>query len=90
MHKMISFSRKQIEKSVPTLPEIFRPFTRNTLIFLFGLIAYAQKPPLNTQVDVSSVALALWSYPYGNLDFVTYSGVKVTFSSCSISSFNNR
>ena len=28
---------------------------------------------------------ALWSYHYGNLGLVTYFGVKVTFSSCSIS-----
>ena len=32
----------------------------------------------------------LWSYHYGNLGFITYSGVKVNFSSCSISSFNHR
>ena len=31
----------------------------------------------------------LYSYHYGNLGHVTYSGVKVTFS-CSISSFNHR
>ena len=33
---------------------------------------------------------SLWSYYKGILSFVTYSGVKVTFSSSSISSFNNR
>ena len=31
-----------------------------------------------------------WSYHYSNLGHVTYFGVKVTFSSCSISSFNHR
>ena len=33
------FKRKKIIKKicVPTLPKIFRPFTRNTHIFLFGL-----------------------------------------------------
>ena len=39
-HKIIFFSRKKIiEKKtcVPTLHKIFRPVTRNTLIFLFGL-----------------------------------------------------
>ena len=30
-----------------------------------------------------------WSYHYRNLGFVTFSGVKVTFSSCSISSFKD-
>ena len=34
MHKIIFFSRKKI--CLPTLPKIFRPVTRNTLIFLFG------------------------------------------------------
>ena len=33
---------------------------------------------------------SLWSYHYGNLGLVTYFGVKVTFSLCSISSFNHR
>ena len=33
---------------------------------------------------------SLWSYYNGILSFVTYSGVKVTFSSSSISSFNHR
>ena len=40
MHKTIFFfpGKKIIKKiSVPTLPKIFRPVTRNTLIFLFGL-----------------------------------------------------
>ena len=35
-------------------------------------------------------AFSLWSYHYGNVGLVTYFGVKVTFSSCSISSFNHR
>ena len=35
MHKIIYFFQ---EKNVPTLPKIFRPVTRNTLLFLFGLI----------------------------------------------------
>ena len=40
IHKITSFSRKkkQLKKSVPTLPKIFRPLTRNTLISLFGLV----------------------------------------------------
>ena len=39
MHKMIFFQKKKIIKKicVPTLPKIFRPVTRNTLIFLLGL-----------------------------------------------------
>ena len=39
--KGLTFSRKKIIKKklcVPTLPKIFRPVTRNTLIFLFGLM----------------------------------------------------
>ena len=40
------------------------------------------------EFDHSPVSLK--SYHYGNLGLVTYSGVKVTFSSCSISSFNHR
>ena len=37
MHKIIIiFPEKKI--CVPTLPKIFRPVTRNTLIFLFGLM----------------------------------------------------
>ena len=35
MHKIIFFPEKKI--CVPTLPKIFRPITRNMLIFLFGL-----------------------------------------------------
>ena len=39
MHKMIHFSRIKNYKKVcvPTLPNIFRPVTQNTLFFLFGL-----------------------------------------------------
>ena len=37
-----------------------------------------------------SYTSSLWSYHYGNLGLVTYFGVKVTFSSCSIFSFNHR
>ena len=33
---------------------------------------------------------SLWSYYNGTLSFFTYSGVKVTFSSASISSINHR
>ena len=33
--------------------------------------------------------ISLWSYHYGNLGLVTYFSVKVTFSSCSISSLNH-
>ena len=40
--------------------------------------------------ELTHTARPLWSYYYGNLGFVTYFGVKVTFSSCSISSFNHR
>ena len=36
------------------------------------------------------ISQSLWSYHYGNLGLVTYSGVQVTFPSCSISSFNHR
>ena len=32
----------------------------------------------------------LWSYHNGNLGFISYSCVMVTFSSCSTSSFNHR
>ena len=35
MHKIIIFPRK---KCVPTQPKIFKQVTRNTFIFLFGLI----------------------------------------------------
>ena len=41
MHKLYFFPEKKIIKKnyyVPTLPKIFRPVTRNTHIFLFGLI----------------------------------------------------
>ena len=31
------FFQERKKKIVPTLPKIFRPFTRNTLSFLFGL-----------------------------------------------------
>ena len=46
---------------------------------------------LNTSCSYANYMIlwTLWSYHYGNLGFVTYSGVKVTFSSCSISSFNH-
>ena len=39
MHKIIYLSQKKIIKKicVSTLPKIFRPLTRNTLIILFGL-----------------------------------------------------
>ena len=39
MHKIIFCfpEKKDKEICVPTLPEIFRPVTRNTLIFFFGL-----------------------------------------------------
>ena len=42
---------------------------------------------LFTTFVILSLQSTLWSYHYCNLGFVTYSGVKVTFSSCSISSF---
>ena len=36
---MIFFQEKILEKiCVPALPKIFRPVTRNTLTFLFGLL----------------------------------------------------
>ena len=41
MHKIIIFQEKkiiEIKICMPTLPKVFRPVTRNTLIFLFGLI----------------------------------------------------
>ena len=47
MHKIIKKrSRKNIKKKicVPTLPKIFRPVTRNTLIFLFGLNSIKLNP----------------------------------------------
>ena len=38
MHKIAFFEKKKMKKiCVPTLAKIFRPVTRNTLIFLFGL-----------------------------------------------------
>ena len=37
MHEIIFFTIFFLKKSVPTLLEIFRPVTQNTLIFLFGL-----------------------------------------------------
>ena len=37
MHKFFFFFQKKKKISVPSLPKIFRPVTRNTLIFLFGL-----------------------------------------------------
>ena len=41
MHKNHIFSRKkEKEICVPTLRKISRPFTRNTLIFLFGFIGH--------------------------------------------------
>ena len=33
-------AKKKLKKSMPTLPYIFRPVTRNTLIFLFGLMEW--------------------------------------------------
>ena len=42
MHQIIFFfQKKKIIKKicVPTLPKMFRPVTRNTLIFLFGPMA---------------------------------------------------
>ena len=41
----ILFPEKKIIKKmcVPTLPKIFKPVTRNTLIFLFGLMVKIQK-----------------------------------------------
>ena len=40
MHKIYIFFKKKFKKKIRkiTLPKIFRPVTRNTLIFLFGLI----------------------------------------------------
>ena len=38
MHKIIFFQRKKLKISLPTLPNIFRPATRNTQFFLFGLV----------------------------------------------------
>ena len=45
MYKIIYFSRKKNYQKicVPTLPKIFRPFTRSTLIYLFGLREYKFK-----------------------------------------------
>ena len=39
---------------------------------------------------IFEVTASLRSFYNGNLDIVTYSSVKVTFSSCSISSLNHR
>ena len=46
-----------------------------------------EPPYLNV---LTFVLTSLYSYHYGNFGLVTYSGVRVTFSSCSISSFNHR
>ena len=56
MHKNYIFLKKKI--CVSTQPKIFRPVTRNTLIFLFGLIKlkngcmafYSALLPLNMEV----------------------------------------
>ena len=44
--KLYFFSRKKIKKKklCATLPKIFWPVTRNTLIFLFGLMTDVAKP----------------------------------------------
>ena len=54
MHTILYFFQ---EKNI-CLPKfkIFRPAIRKTLIFLFGLIAYEQKPP-KTLIEVSSRSL---------------------------------
>ena len=67
MHKIIFFSRKK--KCVPTLPRIFRPINRNTLIFLFGLSMiqnYNKSYPrqnLFSKTSVSKVYLSLIDDP---------------------------
>ena len=51
MHKgiyFIFFRKKIIKKNMcPTLPKMFRSVTRNTLIFLFGLIRHAYNLPIS-------------------------------------------
>ena len=53
MHKIIFFARKKIIKKlcVPTLPKIFRPVTRNTLIFLFGLTSVLHTQSMEIEKD---------------------------------------
>ena len=66
VHKTILFSRKNNKKKicVPTLPKIYRPVTRNTLIFLFGLIMlvylnrkYQQRLPYDLLSALSNALL---------------------------------
>ena len=53
----------------PTLPNFFRPVTRNTLIFLFGLITYEQTTLISAHADTfnksrSNLCLSLHLQPY--------------------------
>ena len=54
------------------------------------LLYWRQQKRLTHNHGFPPAMYSLWSYHYGNLGLVTYLGVKVTFSSCSISSFNQR
>ena len=52
MHYLFFFRKKIFKKMcVPTLPEIFRPLTRNTLNFLFGpsTICYQSFDPCHAE-----------------------------------------
>ena len=68
-------------------------FTVFWCIFGFTKIKqYAVRLPSSLYIFskfLSRMEIPLWSYHYGHLGLVTYFGVKVTFSSCSISSFNH-
>ena len=64
MHKIIIFfQKKSIKKEIclPTLPKIFRPITRNTLLFLFGLTGKKTKKTTTT-INYDSLLNSLKKY----------------------------
>ena len=55
MHKLYIFTRiKQIKiKSVPTLPKIFRPITRNTHFFIWPYMEFHMNSSKNIIISLS-------------------------------------
>ena len=58
MHKILFFFPENKKIYVPTIPKIFRPITRNTLIFLFRLIMNTVHCLYNAMFGVH------WKVPY--------------------------
>ena len=69
---------KKTNKCVPTLPKYFRPFTRNTLIYMFGITLNFNLPTCLHLLD-SILIVYFCSKPFAHVNFFLFvAGAPVT------------